>query len=42
MREKIVDRARHIVAGSADQLGEEALTEMRARLSALESANGAL
>jgi uncharacterized membrane protein len=38
MREKIVDRARLVVAGCAEQLGEETLTELRARLSALENA----
>ena len=38
MRIKIVDRARRIVAGGTEQLGEEALREMRARLSALENA----
>jgi uncharacterized membrane protein len=37
MRQKIVDRARHVVA-DMEQLGEEALTEMRIRLSALERA----
>ena len=38
MRIKIVDRARRVVSGSTEQLGEEALTEMRARLLALENA----
>jgi uncharacterized membrane protein len=37
MRQKIVDRARHVVA-DMEELGEEALTEMRIRLSALERA----
>jgi uncharacterized membrane protein len=38
MRQAIVDRARRVVAGSAGQLGEDTLTEMRIRLSALERA----